>query len=117
MPRGDPEFGRNVKSPGRPPQFEKLSDARVYREDTLKERLPEILDVMLDDAVRRKNPKTAQALIEMLFGKPVEQRTPTNDALHIFLHGLAKAVRGEITEGDFKELGPGPEVDPGGETD
>lgn len=117
MPRGNKNFGKEVKSPGRPRNLENMAQAKVYREDVLRDKLPVLLDVMVDDATRRKNPKTAQALVEMLFGKPAEPKTDRNDALHIFLHGLAQAVRGEIIEGTMKELSSGPETDPGTDTD
>ena len=116
MPRGDPKnFGG--KHPGRPPRLDNIKEAQVYHDDVLRAKLPDLLDVMVDDAVRRRNPKTAQALIERLLGKPPEPHVDRNDALHIFLHGLAKAVKGEIVEVTPKELTPGPQDSPGTEAD
>ncbi len=113
MPRGNPNFGREVRSPGRPRKIEANEDAKTYREGVIKEHLDDLLHVLLEDAITRRNPKSAKDLIEMLLGRPSEPSTDNPDQLAAILRMLAqRRPPVGFIEGEAKEISPDTEPSP-----
>ena len=90
MPRGNPNFGRMVKSPGRPPKVKKALDTKTRVDEFIDEHIDEYLLVLHEDAVKNRNPKSAQVLIERRLGKPAERQEAAEGILAGVLQMLAR---------------------------
>ena len=119
MPRGNPEFGRQVKSPGRPkkPKIEDASSTKAYVDAFIDAHLPEYLKTLHEAATGRSTKdvkvkiNAANLLIERRLGRPIERRESDNDNLIAMVRELAalvpKPASVQVVEATVKELPPG----------
>ncbi len=120
MPRGNPTFGRDVKSPGRPRKPRPAEDAQQAKTETehfIAQHVPEYLQTLHDAATRKTTNdvkiavNAANLLLTRIFG-PAEAVRPTGEAA---LVGLVRdlinlrqpAENITVITPEVKELPPG----------
>lgn len=105
MPRGNPNFGRDVKSPGRPPKPKPDGDLATTKkivDDFIDAHIPEYLKTIHDAATYKttNDPKVAvnaaNELLKRRLGPPTEVRDAENHMLLAVLKEMA-AITAKVT--------------------
>lgn len=115
MPKGDPGFGRNVKSPGRPKNptgdDESLITKQLEADAFLQKNVMKYIKVQHDLALdEKKDPKVrlaaAQKLTDRAIGPVVEKREGKDNALVGLVRELIglSPTRVQVIEGDFEAI-------------
>lgn len=112
MPRGNPNFGRDVKSPGRPPKKPKdpsLAGRQAEVDEFIGEHLMDYVKVEHEIALDKSKSATvrldaSEKLITRLLGK--ERRETTESALIGLIERLIGLGKPPVVEGDFTVIEP-----------
>jgi hypothetical protein len=95
MPRGDPNFGKRVKSPGRPPKAKTNAEAAKKANSIFAAAAPELAEELVKLA-KRGDRQALMYCLDRALGKPPEKVEHQHDIFVSFLQELVQASKPQI---------------------